>query len=258
MNNTLVNKNKLKIAVITQSYYRKDDSSKSCLKNIFDILEKQTYKDFKVFITGDKYQPENEFMEVCNSYKGEIYIHNNNYSCRELSLGPLQNYWAYGGIHAAYNSLKKAKEEGYDIAIMLDDDDYYLPQYIQSVADNFTKFPETAFMITKSVYKNYFLPRTNVNKIYYNNYIPKRCDSVRASSVHNINIIGDIVLNFWKELIEEIAKMNVSPKKWNFYPADAKLLDLIGKKVKSGELKSLYIPTTLVGKKTDCNWRNIK
>lgn len=46
MNTALVNKNNLKIAVITQSYYRKDGSSESCLKNMFDMLEKQTYKDF--------------------------------------------------------------------------------------------------------------------------------------------------------------------------------------------------------------------
>ena len=56
MDTTSVNKNNLKIAVITQSYYRKDGSSESCLKNIFDMLEKQTYKEFKVFITGDNYQ----------------------------------------------------------------------------------------------------------------------------------------------------------------------------------------------------------
>lgn len=141
---------------------------------------------------------------------------------------------------------------------MLDDDDYYLLDYIQSVVDNFTKFPETAFMITKSTYKNHFLPRTRVSEIYYNNYIPKPCDSVRSSSVHNINIIGDIVLNLWKELTEEITRMDVSSKKWKLFPADAKLLGLIGAKVKSGELKSLYIPTRLVGKLTYCNWNNIK
>ena len=32
------------------------------------MLRAQTYKKFKVFITGDNYQPESEFMEVCNSY----------------------------------------------------------------------------------------------------------------------------------------------------------------------------------------------
>ena len=35
---------KLKIAVITQSYYRKDGSSFNILKNMFNMLEKQYYK----------------------------------------------------------------------------------------------------------------------------------------------------------------------------------------------------------------------
>jgi len=249
---------KLKVAVITLSYYRKDGSSKSCLKNIFDMLEKQTYKNFKVFITGDNYQPESEFMEVCNSYKGKIYIHNNKYSCRELSLGPLSNYWAYGGIHASYNSYTKAKSEGYDIAIMLDDDDYYYPEYIQSVVDNFTKYPETAFMITKSKYCNRFLPSTKVNTIYYNNYIPEPCDSVRSSHVHNIKIASDEILKFRKGMIDEIEKLHKSPKKWKLFPGDAGVLKLIGKKVREGVYKSLYIPITLVTKVSDANMHNIK
>lgn len=42
------NKHNLKVCISTQSYYRKDGSSKSCLKNMFDMLEKQTYKNFNV------------------------------------------------------------------------------------------------------------------------------------------------------------------------------------------------------------------
>ena len=44
------NKDNLKVCVITQSYYRKDGSSKNHLKNVFDMLGKQTYKNFKLFI----------------------------------------------------------------------------------------------------------------------------------------------------------------------------------------------------------------
>lgn len=250
--------NNIKVCVITQSYYRKDGSSKSCLKQMFDMLEKQTYKKFKVFITGDNYQPESEFLEVCNEYKGEIYIHNNNHSCRDLNLGNIENYWRYGGIHGAYNSYIQAKKEGFDIALMLDDDDYYFPAYIKSVVDNFIKYPETGFMITKSEYFTWHLPGTSIDSIYYNNYIPTCCDSVRSASAHNINLIGDIVLNLWRSLIEEVEKMNLEDKKWELYPGDAKLLNLIGGKVKGGEIKSLYIPNVLVRKMSDANWANIK
>lgn len=247
----------LKVAVITQSYYRKDASSKNNLQNMFKMLQAQTYKNFKVFITGDNYQPENEFMEVCNRYEGEIYIHNNNHSCRDVKLGPIHNYWCYGGVHAAYNSYIKAKEEGYNIALMLDDDDYWYDSYINNVVENFIKYPETAFMITKSQYINGHLPKTGINSIYYNNYIPTGCDSVRSASVHNINLIGDIVLESRENMIDEVKQMNLSERKWKLCAGDAKLLDLIGLKVRSGEYKSLYIPTVLVRKTSDSNWDNI-
>lgn len=250
--------NNIKVCVITQSYYRKDGSSKSCLKQMFDMLEKQTYKKFKVFITGDNYQPESEFLEVCNEYKGEIYIHNNNHSCRDLNLGKIENYWCSGGVYAVYNSYIKAKEEGFDITLMLDDDDYWYDSYVNSVVDNFIKYPETAFMITKSRYFDVFLPRANVSEIYYNNYIPTGCDSVRSASAHNINLIGDIALNLWRSLIEEVEKMNLEDKKWDLSPGDFQLLNLIGAKVKSGEFKSLYIPIISVKKTSDGNWANIK
>jgi len=168
------------------------------------------------------------------------------------------NYWCFGGIHAAYHSYIKAKEQGYDIALMLDDDDHWYDSYVNSVVDNFIKYPETAFMITKSEYAGWHLPGTSINSIYYNNYIPTGGDSVRSASAHNINLIGDIVLNFWKGLIEEVEKMNLEDKKWDLSPADAQLLNLINAKVKSGEYKSLYIPTALVQKTSDCNFANIK
>lgn len=248
----------LKVAVITQSYYRKDGTSFHILKNMFDMLRKQIYKDFKVFITGDNYEPANQLIQLCNEYNGEIYFHNNNHSCRELNLGKLENYWCYGGIHAAYNSYLKAKEEGYDIALMLDDDDYWYETYIQNVVDNFIKFPETGFMITKSEYCGTHLPNSNIENVNYNNYIPRGSDSVRSSSVHNINLIGDCVLNLWKGFIEEISKMNLEDNKKSLQPADLQLLDLIGDKVRNGIYKSLYIPITLVKKETECNMHNIK
>ena len=185
--------------------------------------------------------------------------YNNNHSCRDLNLGNIPNYWRSGGVYAVYNSYIKAKEEGFDITLMLDDDDYWYDSYVNSVVDNFIKYPETAFMITKSRYCNSLdLPRANVSEIYYNNYIPIGCDSVRSASAHNINLIGDIVLNLWRSLIEEVEKMNLEDKKWDLSPGDFQLLNLIGAKVKSGEYKSLYIPTTLVRKMSDGNWNNIK
>jgi hypothetical protein len=247
----------IKVAVITQSYYRKDGSSKKCLQNMFKMLEAQTYKNFKVFITGDNYQPENEFMEVCNEYKGEIYIHNNNHSCRDLKLGGIRNYWCCGGVHAVYNSYIKAKDEDYNIALMLDDDDYWYDSYINNVVSNFIKYPETGFMITNAEFCGRTLPVTPINSIYYNNYMPRGGDSVRSASSHNISKISECVLKIWKDLIDEVTKMNVEQEKWVLSPCDMHILNIIGKNVLEDKYKSLFIPIALVKKNSDCNWGNI-
>jgi hypothetical protein len=51
-----------------------------------------------------------------------------------------------------------------------------------------------------------------ITQIHYNNYIPCGADSVRSTSAHNINLIGDIVLNLWKGFNDEVAKMNLEDK----------------------------------------------
>ena len=253
--------NNIKVAVCTQSYYRKDGSTKKCLEDMFRMLECQTYKNFKVFITGDNYNPEDEFIAACKNYKGEIYIANNNHSFRELDLGPIKNYWSCGGLLAAYNSYVKAKEEGYDIALMLDDDDYWYNYYIKNVVDNFIKYPETAFMITKSEYCGGFLPKTvpQVNTIYYNNYIPRQCDSVRSASVHNLNIIYNDVKKLWEETFNIVKLIHLNKKTtYLIKESDALLLDFIGENVKQQKYKTLYIPIVSVKKDKDSNWHNIK
>lgn len=253
----------LKVAVIVQSYYRKDGTSKKILQDMFKMLEAQTYKKFKVFITGDNYQPNKEFKEVCNEYTGEICINNNKNSFRDLKLGPIENYWKCGGLPAAYHSYITAKNEGYYIALMLDDDDYWYNSHINNVVRNFSKYPETGFMITKA---KYFLPEgtsihlpfhTTVKDIFYNNYIPRGGDSVRAASAHNINIVGSDVLKLWENTIEDVKKIHESNEKLVINAGiDSELLDIIGKNVIEGKYKGLYIPVTSVRKESDANWNN--
>ena len=255
-----------KVAVCTQSYYRKDGSTKKCLQNMFKMLESQTNKNFKIFITGDNYEQEKEFFDVCHEYKGEINIYNNNYSFRDMKLGNILNYWACGGLSAAYNSYIRAKEEGYDIVLMLDDDDIWKESHVDNVVSNFIKYPETAFMITRSLFRvklnepHYYLPRSNINDIYYNNYIPSNSDSVRSASAHNLNIIYEDVKKLWDDIIKNVENIHLKggEEKHVIYACDAALLDLIGENVKQNKYKSLYVPIVSVQKDSDGNWNNIK
>ena len=232
---------------------------KKIYKKMFKMLENQKYKNFKLFITGDNYKPNKEFEEVCNTYKRDIYKHNNNHSCRTLKLGCKPNYWACGGTYASLNSYKKAMEENYDIALLLDDDDYWFDFHIKNVVDNFIKFPHTGLLITLSKYKDSFLSRIGKKKkkICYNNYIPKFEDSVKSASAHNLTLIGNEYLAMRENLIKLVNKIHLSKKKEKIQPADGTFLNRIGKLVKSKKVKSLYIPIMSVKKTSDCNWHNI-
>ena len=250
----------LKVAVITQTYYRKDGSTKSHLRNMFKMLKSQKYQNFKLFITGDNYVPKKEFLEVCSEYPGDIYVHNNVFSFRNFKLGSNRNYWACGGVLAALNSYSKAKEEDYDIAIMLDDDDNWLDCHISNIVTHFARYPETGLMVTKAEYcKKAYLPLINSNEIYYNNYIPggNRGGSVRASTAHNIKIIGEEQIQIFNEIFNIVLKRHGKEDEEEIFPADAMFLELMGEKIKKGIYKSLYVPILSVVKSSDGNAENI-
>lgn len=255
----------VKVAVVTQSYYRKDGSSENHLRSMFSMLKHQTYNNFKVFITGDDYQPVDEFSSICAEYDGDIDYVNNTKSFRTLDLGDIRNYWAVGGLLAAKASYTRSKHEGYDIALMLDDDDQWSDNHVETVVETFIKWFEAAFVVTLSQYgedPNSCMPHgitPGKSQPSYNNYIPTRCTCVRASTSHNLHLLSDDTLSLWKEIEDRATVAHTADKndKGMIYPADAQLLDRIGTKVRNGEYKSICCPVKTVTKLSDANWRNI-
>ena len=61
------------VCVIIPTYYRKDGSTQNLLSRALKNLEAQTYKNFKVFVIGDHYDDNEEFEEICKTYKNNIF-----------------------------------------------------------------------------------------------------------------------------------------------------------------------------------------
>ena len=61
-----------KVCVIMPTYFRKDGTTKKLLSRALRMLEGQSYKNFKLFLIGDHYDDNNEFEELCKSYKKDI------------------------------------------------------------------------------------------------------------------------------------------------------------------------------------------
>lgn len=190
---------KLKLCVIVSTYYRKDGSSKNNLLKMLKSLENQTYESFKLFLIGDDYSDQEEFENICKTYKGDIFYYNNQYSYRSYKFINKQNYWAIGGSKAIKLGLEKALNEGFNYYFHLDDDDIWLPRHIETVRLYLTMFPKSDFLFTRSHYcHKYIIPPDNYNKdlskIGYNNYPPIPGHTCHSTHVYNLNTLGSIII----------------------------------------------------------------
>ena len=209
----------LKVCVVMPTYFRQNGSTRELLSRALRNLEAQTYKNFKLFLIGDHYDDNDEFEEICKSYKKDIFYKNNE-----------EHYRCY---------------------------DQWRDIHVEVVVENINKFPDAAFILTKAKYSDIFLPRTIENKVFYNNYIPKGEDSVHASHVYKLPLLGDIVvdvINYNHTLATKINNKEDGFEDITIPPGDATILNHINSMVLTKEINSLYIPVITVNKVSDQNY----
>jgi hypothetical protein len=246
----------MKIAVIIATYCRKQGTSKKHLETMFNYLENQTYKDFKVFIVGDNYSNNVEFDALCKSYKGDIYYYNSPVDYRTNTFKHNRNKWTCGGSFSRRIAIKKAIEEDFDYYFHIDDDDVWKLNHIETYVANLKKFPETAFMICKSKFNKGILPRSHksITKNGYNNYMVKSCDSVHASWCINLHILGKLLMELYDERISTIDKIKRNLiKETAIYPMDANILKNISNQQKNKKIKCMCLVSNTCVKLNDCN-----
>ncbi len=241
-------------AVIIATYKRPDDSTKTHITNVANMLSAQICQDFHVFLTGDDYEDEDEFWALVNLFpKDKITAKNLDTSFRKDTFRLVFNKWACGGMIARFHGLKEAISQGYQFYAHLDDDDMWSETHLQLFKDTFQKLPEVDFMYTRSTYRGGItLPRKEVviTEITYDNLKPTPGHLVNSSSCINLKapIIYDIIGAFMTRfaLIKkfqsgEVAEFQLSPfdmEKW---------LTIRDK------CKCVFLPDTTCHKPTDGN-----
>ena len=244
-----------KICVIMATYFRKNGTTKTLLSRALRFLEAQTYKNFKLFLIGDHYDNNDEFEELCKSYKNDIYYKNNEQHYRCYKFPNRNTYWTIGGVLALKTGIEKATEEKYDYYFHLDEDDEWRDNHIQVVVDHIKHFPFADFILTKAKYQHTFLPRTDETNTFYNNYIPRGEDSVHASHIYRLPILGNVILSVINRNHVLANKINSKEDtSIGIRATDATILDEIHSMVVNKKIKSLYIPIVTVNKATDGNF----
>ena len=179
----------MKFAIIISTYYRNDGKSKEYLYRAISSITNQTYKNYKIFLIGDKYDKPNEIYDIINSLNIEkIYFENLPYAKeREKYTG--NQLWSYGGVNAVNYGITKILEEGFEYVCHLDHDDWWYDNHLELI-NKCINDTNSDWICTKSTFGSptRFLPTINSNELYVN-FLPQSSRLIHSSVCMNFKKI---------------------------------------------------------------------
>lgn len=221
----------MKLGIVITTYQRPDGNTPSYLTRALLSIKNQIHQDYKVFLIGDKYTDNDEFITLSKSIipHNKIYYENlpiaverDRYPQGGLSL------WRCGGVNAGNHGISKCYEEGLTYICHLDHDDYWSEDHLSSINHVIENIDNTAAVIyTCSTYSNRHLPPVIVDNEIIND-IPKPERTIHSS----ICIDYSKVYLKYRDTQYEIGIP---------YPADADLLQRLGTQIIENNLKSYLI-----------------
>lgn len=159
-------------------------------KRAIESIKNQTYKNYKLFLIGDKYEKKDEFNlfgELLD--KNKIYLENLKVAAeREKYKG--RKLWVTGGTNASNIAIDRALSENFSWISFLDYDDIYYNNHLEVINKAIIE-TNSNFISTLSWQGNNesgrYLPELNNCNDYYNNYKPLVNHLSKISVCFNIN-----------------------------------------------------------------------
>lgn len=124
----------MKFSIVITTYQRKDGTTPFYLKKAIDSVFEQDYQNFKIFIIGDRYENNEEFIDICSSYdKEKIYYENLPIAMERDKYTDKWLIWKYAGCNANNYGINKSIEMGYDYVCHLDHDDVWEKNHLSTL-----------------------------------------------------------------------------------------------------------------------------
>lgn len=145
--------------IIMSSYTRQNGRSPYYIKKAIKSILSQTYKNWQLFVTGDKYENETEFVSLFSSIPpSKLFLHNLPKPGERGNLTGLQ-LWQSGGVSAMNNALQRAEQHHQKCestcnlyVTNLDDDDTWSSEHLRELLSIFIRFPSVVFAWTKGYF----------------------------------------------------------------------------------------------------------
>lgn len=140
---------------------KKGKPIKSFVSEAISCVKMQTYKNWKVFLTGDRYEPHEEFLELAKMLPPEKIIAVNRRNCpieRDLHKG--YDLWCCGGVGSINYTLDLMVNVGITHCANFDDDDIWFPRHLEFHANVYRETPSPVLVVSGGHFKipNHILP----------------------------------------------------------------------------------------------------
>jgi glycosyltransferase involved in cell wall biosynthesis len=218
----------MKFAVNISTYKRKDGKTKEYLKRTLLSIKNQSHQDYKVFLIGDKYEDNDEFLEIASSIidSSKIYYENLPFAYERDKYSDSEKLWCSGGTYTTNYAISKAIEEGYEWICHIDHDDIWTENHLLNFS-NFIENNDNSFVFLASrcnYLHKYIVPIYSNPGIFY----PTASDLSHSSVCINFS---KIPLRY-RDVYEETGQA---------YAADADLWNRISEYIKKNKLYAYLI-----------------
>jgi hypothetical protein len=156
------------------------------LSRLLRSLKEQNHSQWKLFLVGDCYTDSEE--ELLNLVKETIGIEKltwvNMSEPGERGRLTGRALWCSGGVKAKNRAIMLARDEGYEWAACLDDDDFWSPGHLQCCSKAIAKFPNAVSVFTRAHHdsKNHTIvyPKSFASH-YHTVQWPQACNVIHSS-----------------------------------------------------------------------------
>jgi glycosyltransferase involved in cell wall biosynthesis len=128
-------------------------TSPGVLKEALNSIKSQKFKNWKIYLTADKYDNDGEIKEVIKEVIPDSQIQYKNRSTpgeRDNKKWSTKQIRFTAGCGALNDSLGMAKKDGCDYIVRIDHDDKWAPNHLELLAKAYSQYPDLGFVFTRS------------------------------------------------------------------------------------------------------------
>lgn len=145
----------MNLGIVIPTYQKSNGKTPELLTRALSSIRNQTYQNYKVFLIGDKYDDDSEFVKLATHVidSDRIFYENLPVAEERSKYQPnSRQLWCSGGVNATNYGMMKCLEEGIEFICHLDHDDYWEPNHLEVLADTIESLPQVRFLFTCSTF----------------------------------------------------------------------------------------------------------